>query len=65
MIIAPLVAEITPIGHFNNIPTMQFFTGIPRNILSKSYTLSLTECAWDFHNNALWDTHQHALFKTH
>ena len=23
--------------------------------------LSLTECVWEFQNNALWDTHQHAL----
>ena len=46
------------IRHVDNIPTMQFFTGISRNILSKSYKmLSLTECVWDFLNNALWDTH--------
>ena len=45
------------IGHVNNIPTMHFFTGISRNTQSKSYMLSLTECVWDFQNNALWDTH--------
>ena len=50
------------IGHVNNIPTMQNFTGISRNTRSKSYVLSLTECVWEFQNNALWDTHEHALF---
>ena len=51
------------IGHVNNIPTKQFFTGISRNTQSKFYnTLSLPECVWDFRNKALWDTHQHALF---
>ena len=44
-------------GHVNNIPTMQFLTGISRNIQSKLYMLSLTECNWDSQNNALWDTH--------
>ena len=43
------------IGHVNNISTMQFFTGISRNTQSKSYILSLTECVWEFQNNALWD----------
>ena len=47
---------------------MQFLTGISRNSQSKSDTymqgcmLSLTECVWNFQNNALWDTHLHALF---
>ena len=45
------------IRHVNNIPTMQYFTGISRNTQSKSYMLPLTECDWDFQNNALWDTH--------
>ena len=40
----------------NNIPTMQFFTGISRNSQSKSYMISLTECLREFQNNALWDT---------
>ena len=45
------------IGHVNNIPTMQFFIGISRNTQSKSqYTLSMTECVWDFQNDALCDT---------
>ena len=44
------------IWHVNNIPTMRFFTGIPRNAQSKSYMQSLTECAWDFQNNELSDT---------
>ena len=44
------------IGHVNNNPTMQLITGITRNTQSKSYTLSLTECVWEFRNNALWDT---------
>ena len=46
------------IGQVSNIPTMQFFTGIARNTQSKqSYTLLLTECEWEFQNNALWDTY--------
>ena len=44
------------IGHVTNIPTMQFFNGISRNTLSKSYMPSLTECGWEFQNHALWDT---------
>ena len=47
--------ELT-IGHVNNIPTMQFFTGISRNTQSKSYMLPSTDnCVWEFRNNALWD----------
>ena len=49
-------------GDFNNIPTMQFFTGISRITQSKSFMLSLTECVWDFQNDVLWDSHEHALF---
>ena len=44
---------------------MQFFIAISRNTESKSYMLSLTECVWDFLNNALWDTHIHALSGLH
>ena len=52
------VYSVTPqIGRVNNIPTMQFFTGIFRNTLSKSYMLSLAACVWDLQNNALWDAH--------
>ena len=47
--------------HVNNIPTMQFLTGISRTTQSKLYMLSLTECVWESQNNALWDTHLHAL----
>ena len=41
---------------------MQFFTGILQNTQSnsKSYMLSLTECVWDFQNNAL-DINLHAI----
>ena len=46
-----------PIAHVNNVPTMQFFTGISRNTETKSYMLSFTECVWEFRSNALWDTH--------
>ena len=43
------------IGHVNNIPTMQFPSGVSRrNTQSKSDMLSLTEYVWDFQNNALW-----------
>ena len=45
----------------NIVPTMQFFTGIPRNTQSKLYMLSLTECVPNLQNSALWDTHKHAL----
>ena len=45
------------IGHVNDIPTTQFFTGISRNTQSKSYTLPLTECFYEFRNYALWYTH--------
>ena len=40
------------LGHINNIPIMQFLTGTSSNTQSKSYTLSLTECVWEFRNNA-------------
>ena len=46
---------INSIGHVNNISTNS------RNTQSKSCTLSLTECVWEFRNNALWNTHKHAL----
>ena len=49
--------NIVSIGRVNKIPTMQFFAGISRNTQSRLYMLSLTECVWDFQNNALWDTH--------
>ena len=52
-----IIGSHARIGHVNNIPTMQLFTGIPRNTQSKSYMLSLTECVWEFPNNALWDAH--------
>ena len=49
---------IVPLGYVNEYPTMQFFTGISTNTQStKIYILSLTECVWDFQNNALLDTH--------
>ena len=44
-------------------PRCNFFTGISRNSQSNSYMLSLTECVWEFQNNALWGTHQHALLQ--
>ena len=53
------------IGHFNNIPTMQFFTGVYKNTWSKSYMLSWIDWVWDFQNNVLWVTHRHTLFQTH
>ena len=43
------------VGHVNNIPRMQFFIGISRN--TQNQMLSLTDCVWNFQNNALWDTH--------
>ena len=49
------LAQTSLIGHVNIIPSMQFFTGVSRNTQSKSYTLSLTECLWEFQNIALWD----------
>ena len=56
-----LTLKSPPIGHVNNIPSMQFFTRISWYTRSKSYMLSLTECVWEFRNNALWDTQYHAL----
>ena len=38
-------------AHCLHTPTMQNFTGISRNIQSKSYMLSLTECAWGDRND--------------
>ena len=37
------------IGYVDNIPKMQFCTGISRNTQSKSYTLSLTEISEIMH----------------
>ena len=51
-----LLQAFYKIGHVNNIPTMQNFTGISRNTPSRSSVLSLTECVWKFRNIALWDT---------
>ena len=51
------------IGHGANIPTRQFFIEISRNIQSKSYMVSVTECCWDFQNNALWDTWDEVPYK--
>ena len=52
--------------HVNNIPTMQFFSGISRNILSKSLGLLSLEKAFDFWKNSLWNTrytpYQHVIF---
>ena len=45
------------IGHVNNVPTMQFFTGISKTTQFKSHMLSITECVWEFRNNVLWDAH--------
>ena len=48
------------IGHVNNIPTMQFFSGISIKtcmLSTELVMLSLTESVWEFQNNALWDTH--------
>ena len=40
---------------------MQLSIWISSNTQSKSYTLLLTECVWEFRNNALRDTHYHGL----
>ena len=48
-------------GHVKNIPTMQFFTRILQNTQSKSFLLSLTECVWEFQNNALWDNMPYSI----
>ena len=46
---------LEPKGHANKIPTMQFSLEYPE-ILRQNHMLSLTECVWEFQNNALWDT---------
>ena len=48
--IPPILGKLTafPIGHVDNIPTMQFFTGISRNTQLKSYAI----IDWDFQNHA-------------
>ena len=57
------ILSIIGLGHANNIPTMQSFTGIFRDTQSKSYMLkrqtakSLTECVWEFRNDGLCGTH--------
>ena len=51
------LASTSRIGHDNNIPTMQVFTGISKNTQSKSYMQTLTECLLEFQNYALRDTH--------
>ena len=53
-----IVINLFGIGRVNNIPTKQFLIGISKNTQPKSYMLSLTECVWEFLNNALWDTHK-------
>ena len=40
---------------------MQFFAGISRNTLSKTYMLLLTEFVSEFRSNALWDSYKHTL----
>ena len=60
----------------NNKEIHKFITVIPTKFLQRnfslelsetfsqnSYMLSLTECVWEFRNNALWDTHHHAVIK--
>ena len=43
------------IGHVNNIPTMQFFTGVSKNTQSKSYIYIIIDLvSREFRNNALW-----------
>ena len=45
------------IEHVNTIPTMQFFHWNFKKYSVKiicAYVLSLTECVWNFQNNALW-----------
>ena len=38
------------------------FTGISKKYpISILFMISLTECVWEFQNNALWDTHHLAL----
>ena len=46
---------------FTTFPQCNCSLKFSRNTQSKSYKLPLTECVWEFQNNALWDTLQHAL----
>ena len=48
--------------HGNNIPTMLFWTRMPKMARQcKSHMLQLTEYAWEFQNDALWDILWHSL----
>ena len=44
-------------GMLTTIPQCNFFAWFSRHTQSKSYTLSLTKCVWEFRHNALWDTY--------
>ena len=46
----------------SSLPTITHINNIPTNTQSKSNTLSLTECVWEFGNHALLDTHKSAGF---
>ena len=49
-------------GHvLATFPQCNFSLGFTE-ISSQNHMLLLTECVWDFQNNALWDTQQYALF---
>ena len=52
ILVEPTVFLVT-IGHSHNAT----FHGDFQKYSVKQYALSLTECVWDFHKNALWDTH--------
>ena len=50
------------IKHVNNVSPNANFTGISEKYSIRIlFMLSMTECVWEFQNNALWDTHQHTL----
>ena len=59
------VVMVIIIRHVNNIPTMQFFSGISRNILSKSSGLSSLEHAFEIWKNSLWKTRYTHYFWKH
>ena len=55
-----LLTSVPVIGHVNNIPTMQLFTGISINSVKIVYAI-IDQVCLGILKNALRDTREHAL----